>query len=210
MPQNYQKTLLHLQDHINDNQMCTILCCGDYVISNKMILDCLVEKMESKDDLLNLCDLLSTISGSPTMLNLVDEIKKGIIENDWLIYAHLHSAWYCSNTKPDIYSCRPIIKLLIEGHDSCLLISLHLLTFGMMTSKQMAAMSLNWYNDWHNFFVLPYIISFNHLHLQKFFLETATALVTPALNFITCEQRRGNHQILSIVVHKHVCTKKNS
>ena len=77
MPPNYQKTLHHLQDHISDDQISTILECRDYVTSNKMILDCLVMKVHCKDDLLNLCDQLSNVTGSPTMLGLVNDIRKG-------------------------------------------------------------------------------------------------------------------------------------
>ncbi|XP_065910127.1 uncharacterized protein [Dysidea avara] len=78
MPPNYQKTLHHLQDHISDDQISTILECRDYVTSNKMILDCLVMKVHCKDDLLNLCDQLSNVTGSPTMLGLVNDIRKDI------------------------------------------------------------------------------------------------------------------------------------
>ena len=78
MPQDFQSTLDIIKDHISDDQISAILNCSDHVSGNKMILDCLMEKMQRKDDLLKLCDQLSRISSSPILSSLIDDIRKGI------------------------------------------------------------------------------------------------------------------------------------
>ena len=70
-------SLDQLQNHISIDQIGTILDCPDCVTSNKMILDCLVEKMQSKFNLFDLCDKLNLITGSPTLFSLVEDIRKG-------------------------------------------------------------------------------------------------------------------------------------
>ncbi|XP_065911500.1 uncharacterized protein [Dysidea avara] len=76
MPEDYSQTLHLLQNHISDDQMVTLLDCPDHVTGNRMILDCLVEKLlHCKNDLLSLCHQLSRINSS-ALLVLVNEIRK--------------------------------------------------------------------------------------------------------------------------------------
>jgi len=78
MPEDYGQTLHILQNYISVDQISNILDCPDHVISNRMILDCLVEKLlHCKNDLLSLCHQLSRINSSALLL-LINEIRKGI------------------------------------------------------------------------------------------------------------------------------------
>ena len=61
MPDDYEVTVGKLQNYITFDHICTILSNGNSTIANKMILDCLIERMRHRIDLLDLCDALELI-----------------------------------------------------------------------------------------------------------------------------------------------------
>ena len=51
-----------------------------------MILDCLIDKMKSKEDMFDLCDQLSRLTDiSPNLANLINELRKG----HWLLQLYV-------------------------------------------------------------------------------------------------------------------------
>ena len=54
-----------------------ILSSSNSTTANKMILDCLIERMSCREELLDLCDQLETISTSHQLNMLISEIKSG-------------------------------------------------------------------------------------------------------------------------------------
>ena len=75
-PENYGATVNSLQNYLSDTDMCVILSLSSG--HNQKILDCLIQKVKRKEDLLDFCDSLEKISGAPPLLTLiVEQIRKG-------------------------------------------------------------------------------------------------------------------------------------
>ena len=77
MPGNHEQSIGKLQNYISDDQICMILSSSNSTTANKMILDCLIERMSCREDLLDLCDQLETISTSHQLNMLISEIRSG-------------------------------------------------------------------------------------------------------------------------------------
>ena len=77
MPDDYELTAGKLQNYFSDDQLCDILSSSSSTIANKIILDCLIERMSCKEDLLDLCDQLSNITSSHDLKILINEIRLG-------------------------------------------------------------------------------------------------------------------------------------
>ena len=77
MPDNYEQSVGKLQNYISDDQICMILSSSNSTTANKMILDCLIERMSCREELLDLCDQLETISTSHQLNMLISEIRSG-------------------------------------------------------------------------------------------------------------------------------------
>ena len=77
MPDNYEMTLGKLQEHLSDEQIGTILASSDSTIANKKILDCLIERMNRKEELLDLCHQLEKLTTSNDMKIVLDKIRLG-------------------------------------------------------------------------------------------------------------------------------------
>ena len=77
-PKNFHQSLQKLQDKLSDDQMCTILNSSTPDIANKMILDCLIDRIKCREDLLDLCDQLDRLTDiSPGVKCLINEIRQG-------------------------------------------------------------------------------------------------------------------------------------
>ena len=77
MPDDYEMTVGKLQNYINFDQICNILSSSDSTVANKMILDCLIEKISCKEELLDLCHQLEVISTSRDMNTVINKIRSG-------------------------------------------------------------------------------------------------------------------------------------
>ena len=77
MPNDYESTAGRLQDYISDDQICAILSSTNTTIANKKILDCLIEKMSCREDLLDLCNQLDCITTSPKLQPIIKSIRSG-------------------------------------------------------------------------------------------------------------------------------------
>ena len=77
MPDNYEQSVGKLQKYISDDQICMILSSSNSTTANKIILDCLIERMSCREELLDLCDQLETISASHQMMMVVSQIRSG-------------------------------------------------------------------------------------------------------------------------------------
>ena len=98
MPNYYQPTIAKLQDCISDDQICVILSSGNSTDANKIILDCLIERMKYRKDLLVLCDQLESIITSHEAKILINKIRSGQMVDTLfpkLAYFTRSSAW-CS------------------------------------------------------------------------------------------------------------------
>jgi len=77
MPDNYEQSVGMLQNYISDDQICMILSSGNSTTANKIILDCLIERMSCREELLDLCDQLETITSTYQMMMVISEIRSG-------------------------------------------------------------------------------------------------------------------------------------
>lgn len=77
MPDNYEQTVGKLQNYISDDQICIILSSSNSSTANKIILDGLIERMSCREELLDLCDQLETISTSNQLTMVINEIRSG-------------------------------------------------------------------------------------------------------------------------------------
>ena len=77
MPDNYELTVAKLQNFISDDQIGFILGSSNSTIANKIILDCLIEKMSCREELLDLCVQLENITTSHDLKIVINEIRSG-------------------------------------------------------------------------------------------------------------------------------------
>ena len=77
MPNYYQPTVAKLQDYISDDQIGVILSCSNSTDANKIILDCLIERVNCKRELLDLCNQLESITTSNDLKKVISEVRSG-------------------------------------------------------------------------------------------------------------------------------------
>ena len=77
MPDEYELTVGKLQNYISDDQICVILSSSNSTNANKLILDHLIERMSCKEDLLDLCDQLESITSSHEIKMVINQLKLG-------------------------------------------------------------------------------------------------------------------------------------
>ena len=77
MPDEYELSVGKLVNYISDDQIGTILNSSNGSVANKLILDCLIERISCKEELLDLCDQLESIIASHDLKIVINEIKLG-------------------------------------------------------------------------------------------------------------------------------------
>ena len=77
MPDDYELTVGKLQNYISFDQICVILSSSNSTIANKLILDYLIERMSCREELLDLCDQLESITTSHDMKIVINDIRLG-------------------------------------------------------------------------------------------------------------------------------------
>lgn len=77
LPDDYQMTAGKLVNYINDDQICAILSSNNSTIANKMILDCLIERLSCTEELLDVCVQLENIITSHDMRIVINKIRLG-------------------------------------------------------------------------------------------------------------------------------------
>ena len=79
MPDEYELTVGKLQDYISFDQICSILSSSNSTSANKLILDCLIERISCREELLDLhvCQQLENITISRDMKVVINEMRLG-------------------------------------------------------------------------------------------------------------------------------------
>ena len=77
MPDDYELSVGKLVNYISDDQIGTILSSSNATVANKLILDCLIERISCKEELLDLCDQLESIIASHDLKIVISEIRLG-------------------------------------------------------------------------------------------------------------------------------------
>ena len=74
LPDDYEKTLQAIQDHLTDDEICEVLGSPNHVIANKTILNFLMEKVKCIVDILKFCEWLVKITPLLPELGALDQI----------------------------------------------------------------------------------------------------------------------------------------
>ena len=77
MPDDYVLTIGKLVNYISDDQICVILSSSNSTIANKIILDCLIERLRCREELLDLCDQMENIIASHDLKIVTKELRFG-------------------------------------------------------------------------------------------------------------------------------------
>ena len=77
MPDDYELTIGKLQNYISFDQICVVLSSSNSATANKIILDHLIERMSCREELLDLCDQLDSITTSHDMKMIINELRLG-------------------------------------------------------------------------------------------------------------------------------------
>ena len=77
LPENYEAMIGSLQEYLSDSQICDILSVTSG--HSQKILNCLILRLKSKEDLLDFCDHLEKVQGAHASLKvIVEQLRKGI------------------------------------------------------------------------------------------------------------------------------------
>ena len=77
MPDDYMNTVSQLERHLTGDHIGSILECADVFTANQRILDCLIEQLDKKEDVFDLCEKLSNITDTPSLNAAIEDLKKG-------------------------------------------------------------------------------------------------------------------------------------
>ena len=77
MPDDYELTVGKLQNYISFDQICVVLSSSNSTIANKLILDYFIESMTCREDILDLCGQLETITTLHDMKLIINELRLG-------------------------------------------------------------------------------------------------------------------------------------
>ena len=78
MPESYESSLASLQQILTDAQICDILTNPEEARTcNQKILNCLIEKVDCEEDVLDLCSHLEQIKESKDLRSIIEELRTG-------------------------------------------------------------------------------------------------------------------------------------
>ena len=77
MPDDYMNTVSQLERHLTGDHIGSILECRDVFTANQIILDCLIEQINTKEGVLDFCEQLNSITNAPALIAVIENIKKG-------------------------------------------------------------------------------------------------------------------------------------
>ena len=77
MPKDYSQTLNLVKQDITDDEMACILEIDNPDLANRKILNCLIQKMKNREQMLDFCDQLEKVITSQDLKKITDEIKTG-------------------------------------------------------------------------------------------------------------------------------------
>ena len=77
MPDEYELSVGKLVNCISDDQIGAILSSSNANVANKLLLNCLIERISCKEELLDLCDQLESVIASQDLKVIISEIRLG-------------------------------------------------------------------------------------------------------------------------------------
>ena len=77
MPDNYYETVQLLERELCDTHISSIFDCSHFTAANQIILECLIEQVTCKSDILDLCESLSLLKNAAQLTSVLDNLRKG-------------------------------------------------------------------------------------------------------------------------------------
>ena len=77
MPTNYHLTVDQLKDYLTDDQIAAILHSSHFHSANQKVMSYLIERITSKEQLMELCDQLHELYASHFIKEIVKGLKLG-------------------------------------------------------------------------------------------------------------------------------------
>ncbi|XP_065900440.1 uncharacterized protein [Dysidea avara] len=81
MPDNYYETVQLLERELCDTHISSIFDCSHFTAANQIILECLIEQVTCKSDILDLCESLSLLKNAAQLTSVLDNLRKAVVEN---------------------------------------------------------------------------------------------------------------------------------
>ena len=75
MPDNHYETIQLLERELCDTHISSLFECSHSTAANQIILECLMEQVTSKADILDLCEILSLLKNAVQLTSTVDNLR---------------------------------------------------------------------------------------------------------------------------------------
>ncbi|XP_065900450.1 ATP-dependent RNA helicase DHX58-like isoform X3 [Dysidea avara] len=78
MPDNYSETVQLLERELCDIHISSIFECSHFTAANQIIMECLMEQVNSKEDILDLCERLLQLKNAPQLTRIIENLRMGL------------------------------------------------------------------------------------------------------------------------------------
>jgi len=75
MPEKYYETVQLLERELCDTHISSIFECPPSTTANQIILECLMEQVNCKADILDLCEILLKVKNAPQLTQIIEHLK---------------------------------------------------------------------------------------------------------------------------------------
>ena len=76
MPDNYYETVQLLERELCDTHISSLFECSHTTAANQIILECLVEQVNCKADILDLCERLLQLKNAPQLIQIIEHLRR--------------------------------------------------------------------------------------------------------------------------------------
>ena len=75
------ESIQQLQHILTAEQISSILGCTSPFAANQKLIDCLIEKVENKANILDFCEHLEKLKNSPKLKSIIERLRNGLCFN---------------------------------------------------------------------------------------------------------------------------------
>ncbi|XP_065900404.1 uncharacterized protein [Dysidea avara] len=81
MPDNYYETVQLLERELCDTHISSIFECSHFTAANQIIMECLMEQVNCKEDILDLCERLSLLKNAPQLTQIIENLRMAVVQS---------------------------------------------------------------------------------------------------------------------------------
>ncbi|XP_065900453.1 uncharacterized protein [Dysidea avara] len=81
MPDNYYETVQLLERELCDTHISSIFECSHFTAANQIILECLMEQVNCKEDILDLCERLLRLKNASQLTTITENLRMAVVHN---------------------------------------------------------------------------------------------------------------------------------